>query len=291
MSTGSKILLIWLLVTLCVIAGVFIVLAQSATIALSLGDGKISDVPKRGYVFACPLPPPGPGASVVGPWIHEGLWYPDQKVTVSGNVLWPNTRLEITVNSEKRIITANNLPEHATGIFPIAPDDEAYKFDRNPNTIQEQSILLTLPSIPEIADVPSCLPLGMIGFALTGGAIYHAVDLQRRDAPAYEIQDVCNGHPEMRGQYHYHNYSPCMHEENTSPGEHSELVGYAMDGFGIYGLRDEGGKILKNDDLDACHGHTHAVMWDGEMKEIYHYHFTHEYPYSLGCFKGKINNQ
>jgi hypothetical protein len=142
------------------------------------------------------------------------------------------------------------------------------------------------PSVPQEAATPNCLPLGMIGFALSGTVIFHAVDLQRRDAPAYEIQDSCNGHPEMRGQYHYHDYSPCLKDESGEAGQHSELVGYVLDGFGIYGLYGENGETLTTDDLDDCHGHRHGLEWDGASTDIYHYHFTSEYPYSLSCFKG-----
>jgi hypothetical protein len=60
-----------------------------------------------------------------------------------------------------------------------------------------------------------------------------------------------------------------------------------LDGFGIYGPRGEGGKRLSNADLDVCHGHSHTVLWDGQMVTMYHYHFTDEYPYTIGCFKGQ----
>ena len=63
------------------------------------------------------------------------------------------------------------------------------------------------------------------------------------------------------------------------------LVGYALDGFGIYSA-SEGGKTLTNKDLDGCHGHTGTVMWDGKPTDIYHYHLTTEYPYTLGCYRG-----
>jgi YHYH protein len=280
----KSLLLIWSTVVLCIAVGLLIVLAES--VALPLGDGKVSDVPQKGYVYACPLPPPGSGAHTVGNWIQDDTWIPSQKVVVSGEVNWTNSQIEVRLESNQRVITANNLPNHPTGVFPIESRDEAYKYDRNPNAVQEQEILLTLPSMPEVSATPSCLPLGMIGFALSGTAIYHAVDLQRRDAPAYEIQDSCNGHPEMRGQYHYHNYSPCLKDERGAAGKHGDLVGYALDGFGIYGLRGENGDVLTNETLDECHGHTHALEWNGETTEIYHYHFTLEYPYSLGCFRG-----
>ena len=67
---------------------------------------------------------------------------------------------------------------------------------------------------------------------------------------------------------------------------HSGLVGYALDGFGIYGTAGAGGVHLSNADLDACHGHVETVMWDGKVVKMYHYHLTDEYPYTLGCLAG-----
>ena len=87
----------------------------------------------------------------------------------------------------------------------------------------------------------------------------------------------------MRGAYHYHSLTPCIEDESEG---HSDLVGYAMDGFGIYGPRGEDGETLTNADLDECHGHTHEIEWDGEALDMYHYHATWEYPYTLGCYVG-----
>ena len=63
-------------------------------------------------------------------------------------------------------------------------------------------------------------------------------------------------------------------------------MGYMLDGFGIYGPEGENGEILTSADLDECHGHTHPVLWDGEMIDLYHYHWTYDFPYNIGCFKG-----
>jgi YHYH protein len=265
-------------------------LVWSQTMSLPLGDGKVSRAPKAGYVFACPAPPGPPlGAQKQGNWITETSWNPATKVVVDGEVMWQHSRLEIAVENMERVIRANNLPTHPTGIFPISPEDDAYDYDRNPNAILEQTILLTLPVIPQEASEPSCLPMGMIGFALTGVAIYNALDAQQRDAPAHEIQDACNGHPERTGQYHYHDWSECLSTlQQSDTAFHSALIGYAIDGFGIYGLRGEEGQELTNTDLDVCHGHRHKMSWDNKELELYHYHMTREYPYTLGCFKGNV---
>jgi twitching motility protein PilT len=74
--------------------------------------------------------------------------------------------------------------------------------------------------------------------------------------------------------------------EPESPGGHSELVGYALDGFGIFGRYSEDGQALTNADLDECHGHTHEIEWDGATVNLYHYHAPWEYPYTLGCYQG-----
>jgi hypothetical protein len=97
------------------------------------------------------------------------------------------------------------------------------------------------------------------------------------------VQDNCDGHPQVSGFYHYHSLSDCI--EDTASG-HSALVGYAFDGFGIYGYYGEDGEELTNADLDECHGHTHMIEWNGQMVEMYHYHATHQFPYVVGCFHG-----
>lgn len=261
--------------------------------ALPLGDGQYSLTgPMMNGIYACSEVPGGGGATTRGFWIGENTWDATIKPSVQGEVDWPQAYVTVTVeNDVRRVIFSNNLPDHTTGIFPIALDDPAYEFDRNPNTIQEQMIELNLPLQPELAPSPACLPLGPIGVMVNGVVLFNGLDLMGRDAVAWEIQDHCDGHPERNGTYHYHSLSDCLLEE-MSEGEETEgaiLLGWAFDGFGIYGPYDEheeDNEKVTNADLDECHGHSHLIEWEGEMHEMYHYHFTAEYPYSIGCFKG-----
>jgi hypothetical protein len=87
----------------------------------------------------------------------------------------------------------------------------------------------------------------------------------------------------MRGVYHYHSLSSCIYD---APSGHSSLLGYAFDGFGLYGTRGEDGGQLTNAALDECNGHPHAITWEGRSVVMYHYHATAAYPYTLGCFRG-----
>jgi hypothetical protein len=253
---------------------------------MPIGTGRRSDAPRTGWIFACPSPLNGGGARSVGDWVRDGRWNRALKPQVAGAVTWPDAAILVTRQEDRRLISANNLPTHPTGIYPVEPGDPAHVFDPNPNRIRPRPVAWTLPADPERAAAPSCLPMGPIGFAVTGAAIYHALDALGRDAPAYELLDRCNGHPQPQGQYHYHDWSDCLPDPAGRTGRHSDLVGYALDGFGIYGPIGDDGVPLATADLDACHGHEHELVWDGVTKRLYHYHFTADYPYSLGCFTG-----
>jgi YHYH protein len=257
-----------------------------------VGDGKVSSKPKRGYIYSCQqtFNPNAPGAKATGDWLVGNKVYPDLKPTVDGRVKWGSHSISIKVEGDERVVRANGLPKHKTGVYPIQASNDAYDYDTNPNSIQKQSVMLRLPAEPEFAAKESCVPMGMIGFTVKGVALYNGLDAAGRDAPAYEIQDKWGGHPEADGEYHYHHLAPGMKKGTDSNG-HSKLVGYALDGFGIYGeyekKKDNGKKKeIKNKKLDACHGHVGTVMWDGEEREMYHYHMTFAYPFSIGCFRG-----
>jgi hypothetical protein len=77
--------------------------------------------------------------------------------------------------------------------------------------------------------------------------------------------------------------SKCIQDNATGQ---SALLGYAFDGFGIYGPYGADGKELTNADLDECHGITSEVEWNGQKVVMYHYVATREFPYVIGCFRG-----
>jgi YHYH protein len=250
---------------------------------LPLGDGELSNAPSNGYVWACQGNFGPGGATAAAPWIHDdGTFDLTAKPVVQGAVSW-TSQLQISLDGDRRIVQTNGLPDHPTGTFPIIPSDPAYQYDRNPNSIAQQPINFSLPAAPQFADSPSCLPQGPIGVLLTGAMFFNALDAGGRDAVAHELQDSCSGHPNPNGIYHYHSLTNCLDDDGAG---HSSLVGYALDGFGVYGLRGEDGSELTNADLDSCHGHTHTIEWDEQSVELYHYHATREYPYMLGCFRG-----
>jgi len=254
--------------------------------ALPLGDGDWTAAgPRIGYVYSCQTTFNGGGASIPGPWIdlRAGTWDSTEKIAVQGSNAFAGA-WSARKSGATRVVKGNGLPKQPAGTFPVQRTDPAYQYDRNPNTIAASAFSWSLPMTPAKAASPSCLPMGAIGVLNDGVALFNGLDGMGRDAAAWEVLDARWGHPERTGQYHHHNVPTWM--APTTGTAHSPLVGYAKDGFGIYGPLGDGGRLLSNADLDACHGHTHAVTWNKKQVSIYHYHATQEFPYTLGCFAG-----
>ncbi|MCZ6763678.1 MAG: YHYH protein [Alphaproteobacteria bacterium] len=245
-------------------------------------DLRALDGPARDRVYSCDRSVMG--VALARPWLdQDGTIYFADKPVIEGAVPWASV-LTISETLKTLVIASNGLPSHVTGIFPVQRASVAFQYDRNPNSIMAQSLRYEIPKEPQFADAPSCLPMGTIGVAATGAVFFNALDAPGRDAVANEIFDLCEGHPQRQGLYHYHHASPCFAQGVEN--EHSPLAGYALDGFRIYGRRGENGAFATNAALDACHGHIGSVP---DAAEIYHYHLTEEFPYTLGCFTGEVD--
>jgi hypothetical protein len=256
--------------------------------AIPLGDGYVSTTPKVGYVDSCVTHFGGiGGARTAGPWIdtETKTWSEETKLHVTGMVSWPDAAYSVTVKGSKRMIAFDDLPiDHPSGTFPIQSTDPAYQYDENGNHLAKQSFDWLLPLNPARARKPSCTPGGEIGVLSDGVALFNALDGEGRDAGAHEVLDACGGHPDPADVYHHHDIPPCILSRVRNGT--TKLVGYALDGYGIYVVKRANGTLPTNTDLDRCHGTTTVVPWNGRPMRIYHYVATLEYPYTVGCFHG-----
>lgn len=256
---------------------------------LPLGDRKfVTSGAKDGYVYSCISMSGEPGVESA-PWLNNsaGTWDALTKVVVSGSVSWNGSFTQKTSGSDNDIAT-DLLPisPHTTGTFPITSSQAAFAYDRNPNKVEAHSESLTLPLNPTAASTPGCVAPGMIGVTVTGVAIYDAFDAAGYDAVAREEQDTCHGHPDSSDTYHYHGWLQACVPDSGSSTKNSSLLGYALDGYGIYGAWYNG-KILTSKDLDECHGTTSTVLWQGKEQSVYHYVSTYDFPYTIACYHGK----
>jgi hypothetical protein len=252
---------------------------------LPVGDSKyVTDTPKAGYIYACSgyaqnIKTETAGAEARGPWFTNNNTEYDinKKAHVSGSVQWTQDFSD-TLQGDSRVIRTNDLPNHTTGVFPIARSDAAYAYDRNPNSIAAQDLSYTLSASPAYG-TPHCMG-GEVGVMLTGVAIFNGFDAGGRDAGAWEVQDSCSGHPQNHGEYHYHTLSSCITDTSVK-----DVIGFALDGFPITGPKVGDNNFLTTSDLDECHGLTSEITLDGKKTTSYHYVMTQDFPYSASCFR------
>lgn len=250
---------------------------------LPVGDKNYTtDAPKQGNVYLCHLGGPNAGgAQTRGAWFSaDGKTYDlNKKVAVQGEVPWQGS-FTMSLSGATRTIKTNDLPRsHTTGVFPVASSDPAYAVDRNPNTIKAQAVTYTLNAQPSSDAQPHCVG-GQVGVMTTGVELFDAFDAGLRDAGAWEVQDGCQGHPEITGSYHYHTLSSCIADTSVH-----DVIGFALDGFPITGPKVGDHNILTTADLDECHGITSTVTLDGKTVTTYHYVMTQDFPYSASCFR------
>lgn len=258
--------------------------------AIPLGDGKVSTTAKVGYEDSCQTSFRTRGGAVTSvPWIDTstGTWNMDTKLKVEGHNSWTAASHSFTLHGSSRVLHTNDLPVKATtGNFPISSSTPAYQYDRNPNSVKSQTLTWTVPANPTAAATPTCTNMGPIGVSVNGVVLFNALDAGGRDAGAHEVQDSCSGHPQSSDMYHYHDFSSCLSTAASKKPGSSTLVGYALDGYGIYVERDASGNLPTDANLDACHGRTSMITWNGKMVDMYHYDVTLEFPYFVGCFHG-----
>ncbi len=235
-----------------------------------VGEDQQGVSPQMGALYTC-APALQRGVPLATPWVKDDVWYPDIKPDVSGAVASHGV-VSIAVTEESRTILSDGLPNHGIGIF-------------GDSVVSPHTLTVSVPSMPTLNAVPYCVPRGAVGIALNGVPIYAAQNDYGEDAVAYELLDVCGGRPGENGLYHYYAESSCLFDR-VYEGAPSTLLGYALDGFGIF-AQNESANDVENSDLDACHGHEHIIPWNGEMMTLYHYHMTDEFPYSVGCFMGE----
>jgi hypothetical protein len=276
-----------------------------------------------GALFQTLLPASTTLSTNTAPWINAATTpttimipkLPSVSGTVTAKDIDPRGSVfAVTTDKTYRMFKGNGLPTTPMGKFgPVQPGTAAYPYyaaapggaNTIPGTpgfgqnyssaaaigISPYNLDIRVPMAPKVLATPQPIGYLVIGVALTG-ALWH-VELANASTTFWANPisilplDQCFGHPYSQ-QYHYHAYSwKCFPNQGTT-GQ-SPLLGYAMDGFGIYGPRGADGKEITNAQLDECHGRTAPVLWNGKIQNIYHYVLNSEYPYAVGCFRGAVD--
>lgn len=115
----------------------------------------------------------------------------------------------------------------------------------NPNTPVDQNFVYKITRNPiQNAGIATAVGLGHIGVWINGVSIFNVSDgmsynnqgIWNRNAYYWEgvSFDNCLGHPAPNGEYHHHVSPNCLYDQSDST-HHSPIIGYAFDGFPVYG--------------------------------------------------------
>jgi hypothetical protein len=115
----------------------------------------------------------------------------------------------------------------------------------NPNTPVNQNFVYKITRTPvQNTGTPVATGLGHIGVWTNGVSIFNAKDAMSYNNAGVWNQnaivvegagfDTCLGHPAPNGEYHHHLNPRCLYDDHDSSA-HSPIIGYAFDGFPIYG--------------------------------------------------------
>ncbi len=141
-----------------------------------------------------------------------------------------------------------------------------------------------IPLNPVVASGTVSAVDGPIGVAVNGVLIFNPCKqggCQNGDTKVLGELDVCNGHAGRADDYHYHAAPVCLMQGRAANYWDTHPLGWALDGFAIYGYNDADGKVASRDAV--CGGNTSSVV---NGPQGYSYHVTDASPYVLACFRG-----
>ena len=144
-----------------------------------------------------------------------------------------------------------------------------------------------LPLVPAVATTKTSATDGPIGVAINGVPIFNPCKQGGCSGPGggdtkvLGELDLCNGHAGRADDYHYHAAPVCLMSDQGAAYWDTHPVGWALDGYAIFGYRTPDGAVATRD--GACGGNTvvHPNAPSG-----YAYHVTDQSPYVLSCFHG-----
>lgn len=191
--------------------------------------------------------------------------------------------VDVSCEDGAAIITSNTYPDHELMTGIVGTNEQV--------PVPAKNYAAPIPLAPELGDTPqtrdAALGLAVNGvpiFDYTGGGEMSADDLlhhqTQHDTLLTHQLDVCGGHAGRGDDYHYHVKPVCMIEQMGNAGD-SAIIGWAFDGFPIYGDNNPDGSAIAMDVLDVCNGQADETFG-------YRYHTSAEAPYIVQCLMGEV---
>ena len=220
-----------------------------------------------------------------------------------------NPTVKLTFSKSSVLMQPTGIPNHARDAYYAVPTAGVVVPDASTSIVMKdptkaQSYKFTIPTSPKYSSQTTSTSLGSIGVMISGAVLYNPYEgdgktvamannftITNADGISASFVDKCSGHPTpQQGAYHYHGLPSCVTAQVDKVLKPSHIIGFALDGFPIYGDRDFKGKQLTAKNLDQCNGIYSATP--EFPKGIYHYVLlsTSDARSSISCFHGEVDS-
>lgn len=231
----------------------------------------------------------------MGPWCPEtvddtkekgGIWFRDGTIyDVDGPFIknlatfYSDSEWKLYRDDGSIKVTKSQEACEAAARPDVAAEYNNYCVECSPSFYKSIETTYLIPSVPVYKTRTTELIRDGIGIAFNGVGFDPPAPVDAiLDAHTLAPLDDCGGHVNPHKGYHYHALKGCS-KENDQKDNHPPMLGYALDGFGIYALLDNKGNEVEG--LDQCRGHT-------DDKRGYHYHSSKPGDNKIiGCFRGE----
>lgn len=191
----------------------------------------------------------------------------------------------VTCGAGRAILTSDIYPDHILMTGIVGTNEQV--------PVPAKDYAAPIPLQPVLGDTPqtrdAALGVAVNGvpiFDYTGGGEMSTEDLYhhqtQHDTLLTQQLDVCGGHAGRGDDYHYHVKPVCMIEQMENAGDHA-IIGWAFDGFPIYGDNNPDGTAIATGVLDVCNGQPDDTFG-------YRYHTSTGAPYIVQCLMGAVGD-
>ena len=230
-------------------------------------------------------------------------------VTSIKSASW-NPTVKLTYSKSTVLMQPTGIPNHSRDPYyavpnagVVVPNATTARIITDPT--KAQTYKFTIPTTPKYSSSVTSTTLGSIGVMISGAVLYNPFEGDGKSVAmannftitnsagiTASFVDKCAGHPTPDiGAYHYHGLPNCVTAKVDKISKPSHIIGFALDGFPIYGDRDIKGKQITAKNLDQCNGVISATP--EFPKGIYHYVLlsTTDARSSIACFHGEVDSR
>lgn len=195
--------------------------------------------------------------------------------------------VEVECENGHAIITSDTYPDHELMTGIVGTNEQV--------PVPAQGHAAPIPLHPVLGDTPQTRDAAL-GVAVNGVPIYDYTgggEMSQADLAHYQAQhdtlttqqlDICGGHAGRGDDYHYHVAPVCLFEQMVNAGadpDEGAIIGWAYDGFPIYGDNNPDGMPIAEGVLDVCNGQPDDTFG-------YRYHTSIGAPYIVQCLMGEV---